>query len=114
MPNILKAKRVHVSLAVADLEKAIEDYTVRLGVEPATVAGGEYALFLTPILNLSITEVPGQAGTLRHLGFEDDNAAGHQAETDNSGFMWEHFTLAQQAEEINARYQGDWHPAPGQ
>jgi|GEM_PF-5201446 len=41
MPDISKAKRVHIALAVADLEAAIDEYTTRLGVAPATVAGGK-------------------------------------------------------------------------
>lgn len=112
MPDIAKAKRVHIALAVADLEAAIEEYTKRLGVEPVIIAGGEYALFLTPILNLSVSEVPGSAGKLRHLGFEDDSAQGFLIETDSNGFIWEHFTLKQQAEEINKHWPGtDWAPS---
>ena len=103
MPDVSKAKRVHI--AVADLEAAIDEYTTRLGVAPVTVAGGKYALFLTPILNFSLTEVPGQAGKLRHFGFEDDSSPTATAETDKNGFIWEHFSLVQQAEEISARYE---------
>jgi len=116
MPDISKAKRVHVAIAVADLEAAIEEYTARLGVGPVTIsANGEYALFLTPILNLSVSEMPNAAGKLRHLGFEDDSSPAATVETDSNGFIWEHFTLAQQAEEILERWPDtDWSPRPGQ
>ena len=105
MPDISKAKRMHIALAVADLEAAIDEYTTRLGVAPVTVAGGKYALFLTPILNFSLTEVLGQAGKVRHFGFEDDSSPAATSETDKNGFIWEHFSLAQQAEEISALYE---------
>lgn len=41
MPDISKAERVPIALAVADLEAAIDEYTIRLGVAPVTVAGGK-------------------------------------------------------------------------
>lgn len=108
-------KRMHVALAVQDLEAAIEEFTERLGTEPVVVAGGEYALFLCGCLNLSISEIPGQAGKLRHLGFEDTSSTAFTVDTDANGFMWERFTLAQQAEEINERWPGtDWTPTPEQ
>lgn len=108
-------KRMHIALAVNDLEEAIEEYTTRLGVEPVVVAGGEYALFLVGTLNLSISEIPGQAGKLRHLGIEDTTSSSFEIETDKFGFIWERFTLKQQAEEINDRWPGtDWTPTPEQ
>ncbi|MFC4271382.1 hypothetical protein GQF03_18555 [Sneathiella chungangensis] len=113
MSKATNAKRVHIALAVDDLEDAIAEFTERLGVPPRAIAGGEYALFLTPILNLSISEVAGQAGKLRHLGFEDDTAPSFTIETDSNGFIWEHFTLGQQAEEINAYWpKTGWNPGP--
>lgn len=108
-------KRMHVALAVQDLESAIEEFTERLGVPPVTVAGGEYALFLVGCLNLSISEIPGQAGKLRHLGFEVTDSPSFLVDTDSNGFMWERFTLPQQAGEINERWPGtDWEPTPEQ
>jgi len=96
MPDISKAKRVHVAIAVADLEAAIEEYTARLGVGPVTISANA-------------------AGKLRHLGFEDDSSPAATVETDSNGFIWEHFTLAQQAEEILERWPDtDWSPRPGQ
>ncbi|MCZ4312218.1 hypothetical protein O4H66_02280 [Comamonadaceae bacterium G21597-S1] len=107
--------RMHVALAVQDLEAAIEEFTERLGAPPVVVAGGEYALFLVGCLNLSISEIPGQAGKLRHLGFEDTTSSEFTVETDDNGFMWERFTLPQQAQEINERWPGtDWTPSPEQ
>jgi len=108
-------KRMHVALAVQDLEAAIDEFSERLGAPPVVVAGGEYALFLVGCLNLSISEIPGQAGKLRHLGFEDTTSTSFQVDTDSNGFMWERFTLLQQAQEINERWPGtDWTPRPEQ
>jgi catechol 2,3-dioxygenase-like lactoylglutathione lyase family enzyme len=104
MPNVAKAKRVHIALAVPDLRAAIEEYTKRLGVEPTTITGGQYALLLAPILNLSVTLVPGAPAKVRHLGFEDDSAHESMSETDPNGLTWEHFTLEQQAREIIKHY----------
>lgn len=109
-----KAKRIHIALAVHDLEDAIAEFTARLGIEPKVVAGGEYALFLTHNLNLSLSEMPGERGKLRHLGFEDEEAQGFSVETDSNGFTWEHFTLPQQAAEIRQHWpDAKWHPKLG-
>jgi len=99
-------RRIHIALAVARLDAAIPEFTARLGVEPSVVAKGAYALFVTPEVNLSLSELPEQAGQLRHLGFEEPKAAGFGVETDSSGFVWETFSAAQQADEIMERWPG--------
>ncbi len=96
--------RIHVALAVPDLDAAIADYTRRLGVAPRVIARGAYALFRTPILNLSISAAPGTPARLRHLGFEDARSASFSELTDASGIVWERFSSAQQEEEIRARW----------
>ncbi len=107
-------KRVHVALTVPDLGTAIHDYAKRLGVMPQVVAPGEYALFLTPILNLSLKAAPGKPTSLRHLGFEDPDCAAMSAASDPGGMMWERFSLAQQADEIRAEYpKTNWRPKDG-
>lgn len=93
-------KRLHIALAVANLEKSIADYTQRLGAQPVAISKGKYALWRTPEVNLSISEKPDEAGKLRHLGFEDPTTIAMSAETDGDGFIWERFTAEQQRAEI--------------
>ena len=107
-------KRVHIALTVPDLGAAIHDYSKRLGVMPQVVAPGEYALFLTPILNLSLTSAVGKPGSLRHLGFEDPDCLQMSAESDLGGIVWERFTLQQQADEIRTNWpKTNWRPKDG-
>ena len=97
-------KRIHVALAVANLDDAIADTRRRLGVEPCVVVPGTYALFRTACANLSLTENAEQAGQLRHLGIEDPEAPAFTAEPGPDGFVWERFTAEQQADEINTHW----------
>ena len=98
-------RRFHIALAVADLEHSIRDYTNRLGVAPAAVVPGKYALFRTEQLNFSINEQKQRAGQLRHLGFEDDAAPpGFAVERDVNGIDWELFSPATQDEKIGEIY----------
>jgi hypothetical protein len=61
---------------VADLAASIADYSARLGMEPECVVAAEYTLWRTKGLNLSIRVVAaGEAGRLRHLGWEEAAAA---------------------------------------
>lgn len=94
-------ERIHVALAVSNLDDAIADTRHRLGVEPCVVVPGTYALFRTTSANLSLTENAEQAGQLRHLGIEDPEATDFAAESGPDGFVWERFTAEQQADEIN-------------
>ena len=96
-----KLKRFHLAIGVADIDASVNDYTVRLGVAPVAVVPGEYALWRTGQVNLSIRQVStDQAGKLRHLGWEVPDAASFTAETDANGIIWEQFTAEQQASEI--------------
>ena len=97
-------KRIHVALAVGNLDDAIADTRRRLGVEPCVVVPGTYALFRTASANLSLTESAEQAGQLRHLGIEDPEAPAFTAEPGPDGLVWERFTAEQQAEEINTHW----------
>jgi hypothetical protein len=96
----MKMKRVHIALAVRNLNESMKEYSKRLGVEPCCIVEGTYALWRTDLVNLSISEKPETAGTLRHLGFEDSQAQSMSVENDINGFEWERFTEAQQREEI--------------
>lgn len=93
-------KKLHLALAVKNLDRSIEDYSRRLGAKPVAVSKGKYALWRTAEVNLSISEKPEEAGQLRHLGFEDSFAPAMSAETDPDGFMWERFSAEQQRAEI--------------
>ena len=95
--------KIHIALAVDDLDATIEDYSRRLHADPVTVAPDRYALWRTPVLNLSVTVTPGAGQRLRHLGFEDD-ALEPGEDTDVNGIVWERFSAAAQAAEIAAVY----------
>lgn len=98
-------RRFHISLAVKDLDSSIRDYSQRLGCRPTVVVPGKYAMWRTELLNFSINEQPPRAGTLRHLGFEDDAAPpGFAVERDVNGIDWELFTPATQDEKIPEVY----------
>lgn len=104
----MSSRRLHVALAVRDLDASIRDYSERLGTQPSCVVPGTYALFRTSQVNLSISVDPDSAGTLRHLGFEDPTAPAPSVERDVNGIEWERFTRAQQLREIVQR----WPDAP--
>jgi hypothetical protein len=99
--------RFHVALSCADLEATIADYRARLRSDPVVVVPGEYALFRTEQINLSLRQDPTvPSGQLRHLGWEDPNAATFSSETDTLGILWERFSPQAQAEEIEATWPG--------
>jgi hypothetical protein len=94
-------KKIHLALAVTDIEASVIDYAQRLECRPDIVIPHEYALWRTAALNLSIRRAPsGEGGTLRHLGWEDPASLTFSAERDVNGILWEHFSPEQQAEEI--------------
>jgi hypothetical protein len=97
-------RRLHIALAVRELNASIRDYSARLGVEPCCVVEGTYALWRTETLNLSISVDPAAAGTLRHLGFEDPDTPVATVAKDGNGIEWERFTEAQQREEIRNKW----------
>ena len=95
-------KVIHIAIATNEIEKTITDYTKRLGAEPCVVIPNEYALWRTQQINLSIRQDAScKPGELRHLGFEDSEAAAFTEETDVNNILWESFTAEQQAQEIN-------------
>ena len=68
---------------------------------------GEYALFRTHELNVSIRRdraVP--PGQLRHLGWEDPDAKSFTSDRDSLGIVWERFSAEAQASEIEAAWPG--------
>lgn len=96
--------RFHIALAVADLQASIDDYSARLGQPPTAVVAGKYAMWRTDLLNFSINESPQRAGSLRHVGFEDDDATGYSSTRDVNGIEWELFSAKEQDERIAAAY----------
>jgi hypothetical protein len=92
-------KRVHIAIGVEDFDASITDYSRRLASGPVVVAQGEYALWRTEVLNLSIRKMDG-VGVVRHIGFEDDTALGFSSLVDGNGIMWELFSPDSQIAEI--------------
>ena len=93
-------KRIHIALGVCDVAQSIADYSDRLGCAPVVVIEGEYALWRTPEMNLSIRRVEQSIGTLRHLGWEDSSVSTFSQESDCNGIVWEKFNANLQAAEI--------------
>jgi len=97
-------KRFHIALAVRDLGESIRDYSRRLGAAPAVVVEGKYAMWRNGQMNFSINEMPERAGTLRHLGFEDEAATEFSSEFDVNGIEWERFSPTAQDDKIREMY----------
>lgn len=98
-------RKLHIAIGVNDIAASVADYTQRLGIGPVLVVPGEYALWRTDTINLSIRRVAADtAGQLRHLGWEDDACAAFTVETDVNGIQWECFSSEQQAGEICATW----------
>ncbi len=95
-------KKLHIAISTDSIEETIVDYTARLGAEPCSSVAGEYALWRTECLNVSIRQDPAcSPGTLRHLGWEDPTASEFTQESDVNGLVWERFNAQHQADEIN-------------
>ncbi|MFL2547441.1 MAG: hypothetical protein ACJ0SL_08815 [Candidatus Rariloculaceae bacterium] len=69
-------------------------------------------MWRTEIVNLSVRLDPDcEPGALRHLGWEDPEAAEFSTSTDANGIVWEHFSAQQQADEIEEFFPGtDYRP----
>ena len=99
--------RFHIALSAADIEAAVNDYRRRLGTEPVVVVSGEYALFRTRELNVSLRrDATVPSGQLRHLGWEDPAAEAFTSERDALGIVWERFSEEGQRVEIEAAWPG--------
>ena len=100
-------RKFHVAISTDDLTGTVDDYTKRLACNPSVIVPGEYALWRTETVNLSVrldSEAP--AGALRHLGWEDPGAEAFSVETDVNGIAWERFSAEQQADEIEQIWPG--------
>ncbi len=96
-----KGQRFHIALSVENVDASIADYSHRLGEPPCQSITGEYALWRTETLNLSIRKSTEPPGTLRHLGWEDPTASTFSEDQDCNGITWEHFSADQQQQEID-------------
>lgn len=99
-------KKLHLALGVSDIEASVCDYETRLGKKADLVIPGEYALWRTDTLNLSIRKSKEEAGKLRHLGWENSEAKEFKSVIDCNGITWEEFTAKQQADEIEQAWPG--------
>ncbi|MEM8719681.1 MAG: hypothetical protein AAGE84_10290 [Cyanobacteria bacterium P01_G01_bin.39] len=94
-------KKFHIAISTNNIAATVQEYSDRLNAQPSLVIPGEYALWRTDTLNISVRHDQSAAtGSLRHLGWEDSNALQMSANTDINGIVWEHFSAEQQAKEI--------------
>ena len=105
-------RKLHLAISTANIEKTVTDYSIRLQEKPCLVIEGEYALWRTASLNVSVRhDASSKSGDLRHLGWEDPSAMAFDQDIDVNGITWERFTAQQQADEINALWPDvDYHP----
>ena len=100
-------KKFHIALGVTHIEESVRDYSLRLGQEADVVIPGEYALWRTQTLNVSIRRVPlKDSAKLRHLGWENPEAEEFTKTLDCNGLLWEEFSAHQQALEIEKTWPG--------
>lgn len=94
-------KRFHIAISTDKIAETVAYYNRRRGVEPCVVIPGDYALWRTDSLNVSIRlDEASSLGTLRHLGWEDPAATAFAETTDVNGIVWEQFNADHQAREI--------------
>lgn len=94
-------KRFHIAIVTHDIEATVQDYSDRLQSEPCLVIPGEYVLWRTDMLNLSVRKnSSSSSGEVRHLGWKDSEAKELSTETAVNGIVWEKFSASAQAEEI--------------
>ena len=95
-------KKLHIAISTNKINETINDYTIRLSVEPCLCVPNEYALWRTDSLNVSIRQDSScTLGYFRHLGWEDDSAEEFSQDIDVNGIIWEYFNAQQQADEVN-------------
>ncbi len=108
-------KKFHVAIATHDIEATVADYSQRLGCMPCVVVPGEYALWRSESLNVSVRQdVSCQPGELRHLGWEDPEAESFSEDKDVNGIVWEQFSAQLQAEEIEEIWGGTGYVPSGE
>ncbi len=104
-------RKFNIAISTHKIDETIDDYSMRLGVRPCISIPGEYALWRTESLNVSVRQDPACAsGSVRHMGWEDPAATEFTKDSDVNGIVWERFAAQHQADEINeiwpdAKYQ---------
>lgn len=104
-------RKFHIAISTDRIDETIEDYCMRLRVRPCIEIPGEYALWRTESLNVSVRlDTACAPGSVRHLGWEDPAATEFTQDSDVNGIVWERFAAHHQADEINeiwpeAKYQ---------
>lgn len=95
-------KKFHIAISTDKIAATITDYSARLGCEPCVLVPGEYALWRTAALNLSIRQdTTHPPGHLRHLGWEDPAASAFTQDRDINDIVWENFNAQNQLDEIH-------------
>lgn len=95
-------KKLHIAISTDKIDQTVADYSNRFGADPCLIIPGEYALWRTDSLNVSIRQdSSSKSGLLRHLGWEDAEAAEFTQDVDVNGIVWERFNASHQAKEIN-------------
>lgn len=95
-------KKIHIALSTHNLKESIEDYSQRLSAQPTIIIEEEYALWQTETINFSVRQDKKMdTGSLRHLGWEDSEAAEFSQDIDVNGILWERFNSQHQLDEIN-------------
>lgn len=106
-------QKIHLAISTNDVAATVADYSRRLECPPCVVVPGEYALWRTDIVNLSVRrDRAAPPGSLRHLGWEDPAAKAFSTDTDVNGIVWERFSANQQAQEIEDLWPGTEYVAP--
>ena len=96
-------KKIHIAISTDKIAETVADYSSRLEAEPCVLIPGQYALWRTATLNVSVRQDSSSSpGALRHLGWEDSSVTEFTQDTDVNGIVWERFAADQQAAEINA------------
>ena len=96
-------KKLHIALGVANIEESVKQYSIEFEASPVLIIPGEYALWRSDYLNVSIRKTkPEEIGVLRHLGWEKDSVDSFSLRKDCNGIVWEEFDAQLQANEINA------------
>ncbi|MDO3384643.1 hypothetical protein QWI17_02200 [Gilvimarinus sp. SDUM040013] len=100
-------KKFHVAMSTDNIDATVDDYSARIGASPDVHVKGEYALWRTDSLNISVRQdTQCKPGELRHLGWEDNTASRFSHDKDINGVVWERFSAQQQADEINEFWPG--------
>lgn len=96
-------KKLHLAISTDNIEATVRDYSQRLSSQPCLIVPGQYALWRTDTLNISVRKDKFcPPGSLRHLGWEDASTSNFSTTTDVNGIVWESFSASQQAEEIRS------------